>query len=248
MVYRNYPFLMLSWKVAPALACGNTIVLKPAECTPLSALFFGQLVREAGFPPGVVNIIPGLGGVAGRALAEHTDVDKIAFTGSTATGKAIMRSAAGNLKNITLECGGKNPSIVFDDADLEQAARWCHLGIMGNQGQVCISTSRIYVQERVYDDFVDRFVRATREHHRVGDPFGEDTWQGPQVSKAQYDSVLRYIEDGKREGARVVYGGAKQGDEGYFIQPTVFTNVSHGQISKIKTSTDEYIFCNSTDR
>jgi aldehyde dehydrogenase (NAD(P)+) len=189
-------------------------------------MFFGNLVKEAGFPPGVVNIIPGLGHVAGKALAEHTDVDKIAFTGSTATGKAIMRSAASNLKNITLECGGKNPSIVFDDAELDQAAKWCHFGIMENQGQVCISTSRIYVQEGVYDEFVRKFVQATKEHDRVGDPFNKGTWQGPQVSKIQYDSVMSYIEAGKREGARLVYGGARQGENGYFIQPTVFADVS----------------------
>lgn len=219
--------MMLAWKVGPAIACGNTVVLKPAEQTPLSALYFGKLVKEAGFPPGVINIIPGLGGVAGKALAEHLDVDKIAFTGSTATGQAIMRAAASNLKNITLECGGKNPAIVFDDADLEQAARWCHLGIMDNQGQVCISTSRIYVQEGVYDEFVGKFVDVTREHHRVGDPFSKDTWQGPQVSRAQYEKVLGYIEEGKRGGARLVYGGSKQqGEKGYFIEPTVFADVS----------------------
>lgn len=136
MSARNYPFMMLAWKVAPALACGNTIVLKPAEQTPLSALYFGKLIAEAGFPPGVVNIIPGLGYISGKALAEHMDVDKIAFTGSTATGRSIMKSAASNLKNITLECGGKSPSIVFDDADLDQAVKWCHSGIMDNMGQV----------------------------------------------------------------------------------------------------------------
>lgn len=129
--------MMLAWKVAPALACGNTVVLKPAEQTPLSAMYFGKLIMEAGLPDGVVNIVPGLGAEAGKPLAEHTDVDKIAFTGSTNTGRAIMRSAATNLKNITLECGGKSPSIVFADADLDQAMKWTHIGIMGNQGQVC---------------------------------------------------------------------------------------------------------------
>lgn len=133
--------MMLAWKVAPALACGNTVVLKPAEQTPLSALYFAKLVAEAGIPPGVVNIIPGIGAVAGKAIAEHTDVDKIAFTGSTATGRAIMKSATSNLKNITLECGGKNPCIVFEDADLEKAIKWSHVGIMGNQGQVRRSDS-----------------------------------------------------------------------------------------------------------
>ena len=217
---------MLAWKVAPALACGNTVVLKPAEQTPLSALYFGKLIVEAGFPPGVVNIIPGLGSVSGKALSEHMDVDKIAFTGSTATGRAIMQSAASNLKNITLECGGKNPSIVFDDADLDQAVKWCHVGVMDNQGQVCIATSRIYVQEGVYDQFLEMFVDITRKHHRLGDPFHPDTWQGPQVSKAQYDKILGYIEEGKQSGARLLHGGVKHGDAGYFIEPTVFADVS----------------------
>ncbi|UPL03106.1 hypothetical protein LCI18_014040 [Fusarium solani-melongenae] len=209
---RNFPFMMLAWKVAPALACGNTIVLKPAEQAPLSALYFGKLVVEAGFPPGVVNIVPGLGSVTGKALAEHMDVDKIAFTGSTATGRAIMRSAASNLKNITLECGGKNPSIVFDDADLDQAT--------------CISTSRIYVQECVYDRFIDKFAKVTRKHHLLGDPFDANTWQGPQISKAQYEKVLSYIEEGKKSGARLVYGGATHGQKGYFIEPTVFADTT----------------------
>ncbi|KAI8648202.1 Aldedh domain-containing protein [Fusarium keratoplasticum] len=223
---RNFPFMMLAWKVAPALACGNTIVLKPAEQTPLSALYFGKLVVEAGFPPGVVNIVPGLGSVTGKALAEHMDVDKIAFTGSTTTGRAIMRSAASNLKNITLECGGKNPSIVFDDADLDQAVKWCHVGIMDNQGQTCISTSRIYVQEGVYDRFVEKFAEVTRKHHLLGDPFDPNTWQGPQISKAQYEKVLSYIEEGKKSGARLVYGGATHGQKGYFIEPTAFADTT----------------------
>ncbi|KPM38689.1 Aldehyde dehydrogenase [Neonectria ditissima] len=222
----NFPFMMLAWKVAPALACGNTVVLKPAEQTPLSALYFGKLVVEAGLPPGVVNIIPGMGSVAGKALAEHLDVDKIAFTGSTVTGRAIMKSAASNLKNITLECGGKNPCIVFDDADLELAVKWSHVGIMGNQGQVCISTSRIYVQEGIYDAFLKRFVEVTKEHHRLGDPFHDQTWQGPQISKLQYEKILSYIEEGKKSGARLLHGGAKHGDKGYFIEPTVFADTT----------------------
>ncbi|KAF7543011.1 hypothetical protein G7Z17_g11095 [Cylindrodendrum hubeiense] len=222
----NFPFMMLAWKVAPALACGNTVVLKPAEQTPLSALYFGKLVVEAGLPPGVVNIIPGLGPVTGKALAEHEDVDKIAFTGSTITGQAIMRSAATNLKNITLECGGKNPCIVFEDADFEQAVKWSHVGIMGNQGQVCISTSRIYVHEAIYDKFLTRFVEVTKEHHKLGDPFHKDTWQGPQISKAQYQKILSYIDEGKRSGAKLLHGGASHGDQGYFVEPTVFADTT----------------------
>ncbi|KAL7947613.1 aldehyde dehydrogenase domain-containing protein [Trichoderma barbatum] len=223
----NYPFMMLAWKVAPALACGNTIVLKPAEQTPLSALYFGKLIVEAGFPSGVVNIIPGLGYISGKALAGHMDVDKIAFTGSTATGRSIMKSAANNLKNITLECGGKSPSIVFDDADLDQAVKWCHSGIMDNMGQVCTSTSRIYVQDTVYDEFLAKFTEKTKEAAtKIGDPFHEDTYQGPQVSKAQFEKVLGYIDEGKKSGARVLHGGAKHGDKGYFIQPTVFADTT----------------------
>ncbi|WAO90440.1 Hypothetical protein NCS54_00787000 [Fusarium falciforme] len=207
----NFPFMMLAWKVAPALACGNTVVLKPAEQTPLSAMYFGNLVIEAGLPPGVVNIIPGLGSVAGKALAGHMGVDKIAFTGSTATGRAIMKAAANNLKNITLECGGKSPSIVFEDADLEQAVKWCHVGIMDNMGQVCTSTSRIYVHENIYEDFLKRFVEVTKENQKIGDPFGKDTWQGPQ---------------GKSSGARLLYGGAKTGSKGYYLEPTVFADTT----------------------
>ncbi|QYT00243.1 Aldehyde dehydrogenase [Trichoderma simmonsii] len=223
----NYPFMMLAWKVAPALACGNTIVLKPAEQTPLSALYFGKLIAEAGFPPGVVNIIPGLGYISGKALAEHMDVDKIAFTGSTATGRSIMKSAASNLKNITLECGGKSPSIVFDDADLDQAVKWCHSGIMDNMGQVCTSTSRIYVQDTIYDKFLEKFTAKTKDNAtKIGDPFNENTYQGPQVSKAQFEKVLGYIDEGKKSGARVLHGGAKHGDKGYFIQPTVFADTT----------------------
>ncbi|KAL2203200.1 aldehyde dehydrogenase [Sarocladium strictum] len=222
----NYPMMMLAWKVAPALACGNTIVLKPAEQTPLSALYFGNLLIEAGLPKGVVNIIPGLGRVSGAALASHLDVDKIAFTGSTATGRTIMKAASANLKNITLECGGKSPSIVFEDADLEQAAKWCHGGIMGNMGQVCTSTSRIYVQDTIYDKFLEKFLEVTKANAQVGDPFKEDTYQGPQISKPQFDKILSYIEQGKQSGARLLHGGAKVGDKGYFLEPTVFADTT----------------------
>ncbi|KFZ16419.1 hypothetical protein V501_02234 [Pseudogymnoascus sp. VKM F-4519 (FW-2642)] len=229
----NYPFMMLAWKVAPALACGNTVVLKSAEQTPLSALYFGKLVQEAGFPKGVVNIISGLGSIAGSALAMHMDVDKIAFTGSTATGRLIMKAATSNLKNITLECGGKSPSIVFEDAKLEQAVKWSHAGIMGNQGQVCTSTSRIYVQESIYDKFVELFVKLTQESAKLGDPFAEETIQGPQVSAAQLDKILQYIEEGKREGAHLATGGVRHSSEGYFIEPTVFTN-THEEMKIVK--------------
>lgn len=221
----NFPFMMLAWKVAPALACGNVVIVKPAEQTPLSAMYFGKLVQEAGLPPGVVNVVPGLGGVAGKALAEHTKVDKIAFTGSTNTGRSIMRSAASNLKNITLECGGKSPLIVFEDADLGQAVKWAHVGIMDNSGQVCTSTSRIYVHDQVYDEFVKAFVEFTKKSTAIGNPFKEDVNHGPQVSKNQFDRILSYIEAGRKEGAKILTGGAKVESEGYYIEPTVFVEV-----------------------
>ncbi|RGP72609.1 aldehyde dehydrogenase nad+ [Fusarium longipes] len=246
----NFPFMMLAWKVAPALACGNTVILKPAEQTPLSALYFGNLVKEAGLPAGVVNVLPGLGPSTGKAIAGHMDIDKVAFTGSTNTGRAIMKDAANNLKNITLECGGKSPSIVFADAELEQAVKWCHFGIMDNKGEVCTSTSRIYVHEDIYDKFLEKFVQVTKENDKLGSPFDEATVQGPQVSKTQYDRVLSYIEEGRKSGARLLYGGSKYGDKGYFLQPTVFADTTEDMkimkeeifgpvVSIAKFSTDE---------
>ncbi|KAL9013818.1 MAG: hypothetical protein Q9173_001511 [Seirophora scorigena] len=224
----NYPLAMAAWKLGPALACGNTVVLKAAEQTPLSILYFATLVREAGFPPGVVNLINGAGKIAGEALAGHTGVDKIAFTGSTATGRQIMRSAAVNMKNITLETGGKSPLLVFDDADMEQAAKWAHVGIMSNQGQICTATSRVLVQEACYDRFVELFKAAIKETSVVGDPFQEATFQGPQVTKAQFEKVLGYVESGKSEGATLAVGGKAYkdvGGKGFFVEPTVFTGV-----------------------
>jgi len=225
----NYPLAMAAWKLGPALACGNTVVLKAAEQTPLSILVFANLIKEAGFPPGVVNILNGYGRVAGAAITQHTGIDKIAFTGSTATGKEIMKSAAINMKNITLETGGKSPLIVFDDANLDQAVKWSHIGIMSNMGQICTATSRVLVQERVYDNFVEAFKKQVAETSKIGDPFSDDTFQGPQVTKAQYDRVLSYIESGKNEGATLAMGGEAYknvGDgKGFFVSPTVFTNV-----------------------
>ena len=219
---------MAAWKLGPALACGNTVVLKPAEQTPLSILYFANLVKEAGFPPGVVNVVNGYGKVAGAAIAQHLGIDKIAFTGSTATGREIMKMASVNMKNITLETGGKSPLLVFDDADLDQAVKWAHIGIMSNMGQICTATSRILVQEGVYDKFVEAFKKHTKEVSVVGDPFKEDTFQGPQVTKTQYERVLNYIESGKSEGAELAIGGEpykKDGGKGFFISPTVFTGV-----------------------
>ncbi|KAF9774167.1 hypothetical protein IL306_007843 [Fusarium sp. DS 682] len=226
----NYPLAMAAWKLGPALACGNAVVLKPAEQTPLSVLYFANLVVKAGFPPGVVNIVNGLGTVAGAALASHMDVDKIAFTGSTLTAKTIMKLASVNLKNITLETGGKSPLLVFNDADIDLAVYWAHAGIMHNQGQVCSATSRIHVQEGIYDKFMAAFKAQVQKISKVGDPFDENTFQGPQVTKAQYDRVLSFVEIGKKEGAKLELGGQhfkKVGDgKGYFVEPTVFTGVS----------------------
>ncbi|KAL2759606.1 hypothetical protein ACRALDRAFT_1060371 [Sodiomyces alcalophilus JCM 7366] len=221
----NFPLLMLAWKISPALATGNTIVIKPAEQTPLSALVFANLVKEAGFPPGVLNIINGVGRVVGAAISAHMDIDKVAFTGSTVVGRQIMKAAASsNLKKVTLELGGKSPNIVFNDADIEQAISWVNFGIYYNHGQVCCAGTRIYVQEGIYDKFLEAFKKRAQEN-KVGDPFHEETFQGPQVSQTQFDRIMGYIESGKKEGATVEIGGERHGDKGYFIQPTIFTNV-----------------------
>lgn len=224
----NFPLAMCAWKLGPALACGNTVVIKAAEQTPLSILYLANLIKEAGFPPGVVNVLNGYGKTAGVAIASHLDIDKIAFTGSTATGRQIMKTASVNMKNITLETGGKSPLLVFDDAELEQAAKWAHVGIMSNMGQICTATSRILVQEGVYERFIKLFKETVKEVSKVGDPFHDDTFQGPQVTKAQYEKVLGYIESGKSEGATLAAGGEAYKDvngKGFFIAPTVFTDV-----------------------
>ncbi|KAL4964220.1 aldehyde dehydrogenase ALDH [Aspergillus stella-maris] len=228
----NYPLSMACWKLGPALACGNTVVLKPAEQTPLSILVFASLIKEAGFPPGVVNIVNGYGREAGAALASHTLVDKIAFTGSTMTAREIMKLAAGTLKNVTLETGGKSPLLVFPDADLEQAVKWSHFGIMSNQGQICTATSRIYVHQDIFQDFLGRFKEAVETTSKIGDQWDESTFQGPQVTRAQYERILSYIEAAKRDGAKVVIGGSahtpadEKNKNGYFLEPTVFTGAS----------------------
>ncbi|KAJ4113574.1 mitochondrial aldehyde dehydrogenase [Fusarium oxysporum] len=223
----NYPLGMAGWKIAPALAAGNCVVLKPAEQTPLSILFFAEIARKAGFPPGVINIVNGYGSKAGAALAAHMDVDKIAFTGSTATGREVARLAANNLKEITIESGGKSPLLVFEDADLDQAAKWSHYGIMANQGQICTATSRILVHEKVYQQFIDLFKERVKSC-KIGNPFDSDTFQGPQVSKAQYERVLSFIDSGKAEGATVALGGQPTAvnGKGFFIEPTLFTDAS----------------------
>lgn len=218
---------MAAWKLGPALACGNTVVLKPAEQTPLSILVLATLVKEAGFPPGVINIVNGYGREAGSALVQHPLVDKIAFTGSTATAKSIMAMAAKTLKNITLETGGKSPLLVFSDADLDQAVKWSHLGIMSNQGQICTATSRILVQEDIYDQFITKFKDAVQNVSKIGDQWDESTYQGPQVSKAQHERILSYVQAGLDEGATLMIGGkaCPMNGKGYFMDPTVFTDV-----------------------
>jgi len=221
----NFPMLMQAWKLAPALACGNTVVLKPAEQTPLTALRVGELIVEAGFPEGVVNILPGYGPTAGQAIARHMDVDKVAFTGSTEVGHLVMEAAAqSNLKRVTLELGGKSPNIVFADADMNAAIEGSHFALFFNQGQCCCAGSRLFVERKAYDEFVERSV-ARAKRRTVGDPFDPATEQGPQVDDAQFQKVMQYIEAGRNEGARLMCGGDRSGDRGYFIQPTVFADV-----------------------
>ncbi|KIE02429.1 aldehyde dehydrogenase ALDH, partial [Metarhizium majus ARSEF 297] len=213
----NYPLSMASWKLGPALACGNTVIIKAAEQTPLSILVLASLIKEVGFPAGVVNVVNGYGKDAGAAIVEHPLVDKVAFTGSTATARHIMKMASATLKNITLETGGKSPLLVFADSDLEQAVKWSHLGIMSNQGQICTATSRILVEDSVYDQFVDQFVQQTKTVSKVGDQWSPDTYQGPQVSKLQYERVLELVCGGKPLHADT---------KGFFIEPTIFTEVN----------------------
>ncbi|KAJ5721196.1 uncharacterized protein N7483_009130 [Penicillium malachiteum] len=227
----NYPLIMVSLKLGPALACGNTCVLKPSEFSPLSALYLGNLFVKAGFPPGVVNIVNGEGREAGARLSEHPDVSKISFTGSTATGKQIMKAAAPTMKRVALETGGKSPVIVYDDADIPNALKWVYYGIYANQGQICTSTARIYIHEKIYDEFLKRFLAYTEKHAIVGDQFKEETFIGPLVSKTQFQRVLDYIKIGQQEGATLIKGGGifpeRPGGKGFFVQPTVFGNVTH---------------------
>ncbi len=221
----NFPLLMQAWKWGPALATGCTIVLKPAEQTPLSALRVGELAQEAGIPDGVINIIPGFGETAGAAIAEHNDVDKVAFTGSTEVGKLIMQAAARtNLKRVTLELGGKSPNIIFADSDLDQAVEGSHFALFFNQGQCCCAGSRLFVEQKIHDDFVDRMLKKVKKT-KVGDPFDPKTNQGPQVSQEQFDKVMGYIEAGRKGGANMLTGGKRVGKQGYFIEPTIFTDV-----------------------
>ncbi|KAJ7602882.1 aldehyde dehydrogenase [Roridomyces roridus] len=231
----NFPLLMMSWKVGPALATGNCIILKPSEMTPLSALKFAELVVEAGFPPGVVNIINGYGPVVGQAIAEHPDIAKVAFTGSTLVGRKVMEaSAKSNLKVVTLELGGKSPTIVFDDSDLDQALKWTMQAMYANMGQSCVAGSRVFVHEGIYDEFIQKFSAMVQGlGQTAGDPFSANTMHGPQVSQVQFDRIMGYIDSGKSEGATVHTGGERHGTEGFFIKPTIFTDV-HPEMKIVK--------------
>ncbi|WP_244064787.1 aldehyde dehydrogenase family protein [Bradyrhizobium sp. Ce-3] len=222
----NFPLMIGMWKLAPALACGCTIVMKPAELTSLSALRIGELALEAGLPKGVLNIVTGPGRVVGDALVNHPDVDKVTFTGSPGVGRGIMKGAAGNFKRVSLELGGKSANVIFDDANLEAAAKAAAAGIFFNAGQVCSAGSRVLVQEKAYDEVVERLV-ARAESLRIGDPADRATALGPVISEKQMRSILDYVEIGRNEGARLATGGARVGDRGYFISPAVFANVAH---------------------
>jgi aldehyde dehydrogenase (NAD+) len=220
----NFPMLMVAWKWGPALAAGCTVVMKPAEQTPLTCLRMGELALEAGFPPGVINLVPGYGPTAGAALVRHPDVDKIAFTGEHLTAQTIMAAAAPTLKRLTFELGGKSPNVIFADADLDAAAAGAEFGLFMNQGQCCCAGSRVFVEEKVHDAFVEKVTQRAKSR-RLGDPFDPETTQGPQVDQAQFDKILRYIDRGQQEGAKCLTGGHRHGDRGYYIEPTVFAGV-----------------------
>ncbi|KAM5193518.1 aldehyde dehydrogenase X, mitochondrial [Mantella aurantiaca] len=221
----NFPLIMQCWKLAPALATGNTVVMKVAEQTPLSALYIASLIKEAGFPPGVVNILTGYGPTAGAAIARHMDVDKVAFTGSTSVGRLIQQAAGkSNLKRVTLELGGKSPCIVLADANLEHAVEQCHEAVFFNMGQCCSAGSRTFVEEAIYSEFLERSVEKAKTR-KIGNPFESDTEHGPQINEKQFNKILDYIQIGKEEGAKLMSGGERYGDQGFFIKPTVFADV-----------------------
>lgn len=231
----NFPLLMFTWKVGPAIATNNTIVLKTSETTPLSALYLCKLIKENGvLPAGVLNVVNGFGKITGNAILDHPTIKKVAFTGSTATGKHIMARCAVTLKKVTLELGGKSPHIIFADADLEVAIKNVIVGIFYNSGEVCCAGSRVYVQESIYDEFVQKFVAAA-EDIKVGNPFDEEVMQGAQNSLNQLNKIMGYIESGVNEGAKLLSGGEKAGGKGYFIKPTIFGDVTE----KMKIVKDE---------
>ena len=221
----NFPLLMAAWKLGPALATGCTVVLKPAEQTPLTALLLGELIQEAGIPDGVVNIVPGYGETAGAALSAHPDVDKVAFTGSTEVGKLILKAAAGNLKKVSLELGGKSPNIVLDDADVEAAIPGAAMAIFFNHGQCCCAGSRLFVENDIFDKVVDGVAKIANNIH-IGPGLDPSSDMGPLVSEEQLNRVCGFLESGLSEGAKAVTGGSRAGDKGYFVKPTVLVNTN----------------------
>ncbi|BCZ81513.1 MULTISPECIES: aldehyde dehydrogenase family protein [Paraburkholderia] len=222
----NFPLMIGMWKIAPALACGCTMVVKPAEITPLSALRIGELALEAGVPPGVLNIVTGKGRVVGDAIVAHPGIDKVTFTGSPSVGRGILQGAASNFKRVTLELGGKSANVIFADANIDNAVRAAASGIFFNTGQVCSAGSRILAHRDVYDEVVERLA-ARAKALKVGDPSERETTMGPLVSAAQMKTVLDYVDIGRNEGASLVTGGARIGQKGFFVEPTVFANVEH---------------------
>ena len=222
----NFPLMIGMWKIAPALACGCTMIVKPAEITPLTALRVGELALEAGVPPGVLNIVTGKGRVVGDALVAHPGVDKVTFTGSPSVGRGILQGAAVNFKRVTLELGGKSANVIFPDANLDSAVRAAASGIFFNTGQVCSAGSRILAHRDIYDEVVERLA-ARAKSIKVGDPAARETSMGPVVSAAQMKTVLDYVDIGKEEGATLVTGGARLGQRGFYVEPTVFANVEH---------------------
>jgi aldehyde dehydrogenase (NAD+) len=230
----NFPMLMVAWKWGPALAAGCTIVMKPAEQTPLTCLRMARLAQKAGIPDGVINVVPGYGPTAGAAIVKHPDIDKVAFTGSGETAQMIMRDAAPTLKRITFELGGKSPNVVFDDANIDAAIAGAHFGLYFNQGQCCCAGSRLFVQEKIYDKFIDR-LSGMNKSRKLGDPLDPATEQGPQVDQAQFDKIMRYIDLGNKEGAKCLTGGKRFGSRGYYVEPTLFVDVQ----DKMAIATDE---------
>lgn len=220
----NFPMLMVAWKWGPALAAGCTIVMKPAEQTPLTCLRMARLAQKAGIPDGVINVIPGYGPTAGGAMVKHPGIDKIAFTGEHTTAQIIMKEASQTLKRLTFELGGKSPNIIYADSDLDAAAAGAHFGLYFNQGQCCCAGSRVFVEEKVHDKFVDK-VASMNKSRKLGDPLDPATEQGPQVDKNQFDKIMKYIDLGKKSGATCVTGGGRFGDKGYYVQPTLFSGV-----------------------
>ncbi|QDV22846.1 aldehyde dehydrogenase family protein [Aureliella helgolandensis] len=221
----NFPMLMTAWKWGPALAAGCTLIMKPAEQTPLTCLRMAQLAQDAGIPDGVINVVPGYGPTAGGAIVKHPGIDKVAFTGEHRTAQLIMQNASQSLKRLTFELGGKSPNVVAADADLDAAAAGTHFGLFFNQGQCCCAGSRVFVDERVHDEFVGK-LKELAANRKLGSPLAHDTEQGPQVDEAQFNKIMSYIDQGNREGANCIVGGKRFGDIGYFVEPTIFEGVT----------------------